>query len=77
MSRVVARLERAGYVSRERNPVDLRRLVISRTGAGAEVFAQVQAAQVADRLVEARIVDPQTFRAELVRLVAPAEADHP
>jgi|SRR4051794_13680168 len=75
MSRVVARLERAGYVSRARNPADLRRLVISRTAAGAEVFEQVQAAHVADRLVEARVADPSTFRAELVRLVAPAETE--
>lgn len=70
MSRVVARLERAGYVSRERDPSDRRRLVIARTAHGSQVFAAVQAEEVSDQLVERWIADRQQFRAELVRLVA-------
>jgi DNA-binding MarR family transcriptional regulator len=70
MSRVVARLERAGYVSRERDATDRRRLVITRTGRGAEIFARVQNDEVSDRLVAQWIADPQQFRAELVRIVA-------
>jgi len=77
MSRVVARLERAGYVSRERDPADRRRLVIARTTQGSEVFARVQAAGVSDHLVERWIDDPQQFRAELVRLVSAGRTDVP
>jgi MarR family transcriptional regulator, organic hydroperoxide resistance regulator len=75
MSRVVARLERAGYVSRERDPSDRRRLVIARTPQGSAVFAKVQAEGVSDRLVERWIDDPRQFRAELVRLVASRRGD--
>jgi len=74
---VVARLQRAGYVSRERDPADRRRLVIARTSQGSEVFAKVQAAGVSDHLVERWIDDPQQFRAELVRLVSAGRADVP
>jgi DNA-binding MarR family transcriptional regulator len=77
MSRVVARLERAGYVSRERDPSDHRRLVIARTSHGSEVFARVQAEGVSDQLVERWIDDPQQFRAELVRLVSAGRAAVP
>ena len=72
MSRVVARLERAGYVTRERDHVDRRRLVINRTDRGSQVFARVQADEVSDQLVARRIADPPPFRAELVRIVASA-----
>ena len=72
MSRVVARLERAGYVTRERDHADRRRLVINRTGRGSQVFARVQADEVSDQLVAQRIADPPQFRAELVRIVASA-----
>ena len=75
MSRVVARLERAGYVSRERDPSDRRRLVIARTPQGSAVFAKVQAEGVSDHLVERWIDDPEQFRAELVRLVASRRGD--
>jgi MarR family transcriptional regulator, organic hydroperoxide resistance regulator len=75
MSRVVARLERAGYVSRERDPSDRRRLVIARTPQGSAVFAKVQAEGVSDHLVERWIDDPEQFRAELVRLVASRRRD--
>jgi MarR family transcriptional regulator, organic hydroperoxide resistance regulator len=72
MGRVLARLERAGYVSRERDAADRRRLVISWTAHGAEIFARVQDDQVSDRLVAQWLKDPQQFRAELVRIVASA-----
>ena len=72
MSRVVARLERAGYVSRQRDGTDRRRLVITRTARGAEIFAHIQDDEVSDRLVAQWVADPQQFRAELVRIVMSA-----
>jgi DNA-binding MarR family transcriptional regulator len=72
MSRVVARLERAGYVTRERDHADRRRLVINRTDRGSRVFARVQVDEVSDQLVAQRIADPRQFRTELVRIVASA-----
>jgi DNA-binding MarR family transcriptional regulator len=77
MSRVVARLERAGYVSRERDASDRRRLVIARTPRGSEVFGKVQAEGVSDHLVERWIDDPEQFRAELVRLVSSRRLEVP
>jgi MarR family transcriptional regulator, organic hydroperoxide resistance regulator len=70
MSRVVARLERAGYVTRVRDSADRRRLVITRTARGSAIFSRIQAEEVSDHLVERWIADPQRFRAELVRIVS-------
>ena len=61
MSRVVARLQRAGYVTRERDHVDRRRLVINRTDRGSQVFARVQADEVSDQLVARRMPIRHTF----------------
>jgi DNA-binding MarR family transcriptional regulator len=70
MSRVVSRLERAAYVSRDRDPADRRRLMITPTARGSEIFSRVQAADVSDQLVERWIEDPPQFRSELVRIVS-------
>lgn len=69
MGRVVDRLERTGHVTRRRDPRDRRRLIVERTALGASAHAAVQASGVADHLVEDPLVDPERFRAELVRLV--------
>lgn len=74
MSRVLHRLERSGYVTRERDPADRRRLVIERTALGAEVAEHVLREGVAERLVADRLDDPDAFRAELIRLVADLHA---
>ena len=69
MSRVVARLERAGYVSRARDSADRRRLVITQPHGFGDPL-RVQAEEVSDHLVERWIADPQQFRAELIRIVS-------
>ncbi len=69
MGRVVDRLERTGHVSRRRDPDDRRRLIIERTALGDDAWTVVQASEVADRLVDDALDDPESFRAELVRLV--------
>jgi DNA-binding MarR family transcriptional regulator len=72
MSRVLERLQRTGHVERRRDTVDRRRLVVTLTHSGREVLGEIRAADVADVLVSAHLADPDTFRAELVRLVSAA-----
>lgn len=69
MARVVDRLERTGHVTRTRDPRDRRRMLVEQTPFGAETYAAVQRAGVADELVRAAVDDPERLRAELVRLV--------
>jgi DNA-binding MarR family transcriptional regulator len=75
MSRVVERLERTGYVTRERDSTDRRRLVISPTPAGTAVFERVQAESVADQLVERWVRDSVAFRSELARIISGARSN--
>ncbi len=69
MSRVLDRLERTGFVTRERDPRDRRRLVVAATEAGSRAYRVAVREGMADRLVAERVQDPERFRAELVRLV--------
>lgn len=69
MARVVERLERTGHVTRERDPEDRRRLQVQLTEAGHDAYTEITATEVADELVTRPLVDPDAFRAELVRLV--------
>ena len=70
MSRVLARLERAGHVEPGarhcRSPPAGDRSYVARLGG----FCQSPGRGVSDQLVERWIDDPQQFRAELVRLVS-------
>jgi MarR family transcriptional regulator, organic hydroperoxide resistance regulator len=70
MSKVLDRLERAGYVTRERDPADRRRLVVRRTPAGEQAYQAAIDADVANTIVTARLDDPGAFRGELVQLIA-------
>lgn len=69
ISRVLAKLERAGYVLRHRASADRRRRVVTLSPAGAGALADMTRPDVAERLVADRVADPGQFRAELVRLV--------
>ncbi len=69
MSRVLDRLERTGYVTRERDSRDRRRLVVRATREGARAYRTAARGGMADRLVSDRVADPERFRLELVRLV--------
>lgn len=75
MSRVLERLERNGHVTRRRDAVDRRRLVVERTTAGAAVAEDAVKDNAAERLVVGRVQDPEAFRAELVRLITAVRAN--
>ena len=70
MSRVLDRLKRAGYVTRQRDTADRRRLVVRRTPAGARAYRGAIDADVANTIVSSRLDDPMAFRRELIRLIA-------
>lgn len=67
MSRTVDRLLRSGFVRRERDPADARRLVVSATADGLRVYRDAPGRDSAHALEV--LADPEAFRAELVRLV--------
>jgi len=69
MSRVLDRLERAGYVTRQRDTADRRRLVVQRTPAGERAYRDAIDADVANTIVSAQLDDPGTFRRDLIRLI--------
>jgi MarR family transcriptional regulator, organic hydroperoxide resistance regulator len=69
MSKVLDRLERAGYVTRERDPADRRRLTVRRTPAGEQAYRGAIDADVANTIVIARLEHPDAFRGELVQLI--------
>ena len=70
MSRVLDRLERAGYVTRQRDTADRRRLVVQRTPAGERAYRDAIDADVANTIVSGRLDDPGAFRRQLIRLIA-------
>jgi MarR family transcriptional regulator, organic hydroperoxide resistance regulator len=69
MSKVLDRLERAGYVTRDRDTADRRRLVVQRTPAGERAYRGAIDADVANTIVTARLDDPETFRRQLIQLI--------
>jgi DNA-binding MarR family transcriptional regulator len=69
ISRVLEKLERAGYVSRQRASADRRRRMVTLSSSGAATLAEMTLTGIAERLVADRVDDPVRFRAELVRLV--------
>jgi len=70
MSKVLDRLERAGYVTRERDTADRRRLVVQRTPAGEQAYRGAIDADVANTILTARLDDPSAFRCQLIQLIA-------
>ena len=69
MSRVLDRLERSGYVTRERDARDRRRMLVQVTPPGEAAYRSATAGGTADALVSGRVADPERFRTELVGLV--------
>lgn len=69
MTRTLDRLERDGFVTRERDPADRRRLLIHRTAAGARAYDQAVAAGRAENAVLGDVAEDPDFRAQLIRLV--------
>ncbi|WP_158885156.1 MarR family winged helix-turn-helix transcriptional regulator [Amycolatopsis anabasis] len=67
MSRTVDRLLRYGFVRRERDQADARRLLVSITSAGRRAYRRAPGRDSAHAL--GMLADPDAFRAELVRLV--------
>ncbi len=62
--RTVGRLERLGLVTRRRDPGDLRRVVVERTGSGARTFAaSIERDVVGEALAE--LPDAPGLRAQL------------
>ncbi|MBX3079666.1 MAG: MarR family transcriptional regulator [Cryobacterium sp.] len=66
MSRTLDRLEREGYILRERDARDRRRHIITRTPAGAAAW---QSAKTLEADVFPEISDPQALRSALLELI--------
>lgn len=64
---VLERLERAGHVTRERDPADRRRMVVTRTASGSEVYDALIAADAAESIIKVR--DLGVFRDDLIRII--------
>lgn len=69
MSRIVERLERSGYVHRDRDPADLRRLLVSLTELGRQAYAQASEVTVAEGLTAVDGIDVPALRRGLAGLV--------
>ncbi len=76
MSRVLDRLERSGFATRERDARDRRRLLVQITPRGEAAYRAAVDSGTADALVGDRVADPQRFRADLVGMVRRLLADH-
>ncbi len=66
MSRTLDRLEREGYITRELDPRDKRRHIVTRTAAGAAAWESARSLE-ADVFPE--ISDPQALRTALLELI--------
>ena len=66
MSRTLDRLEREGYVLRERDPRDKRRHIVTRTAAGSTVW---DSARSLESDVFPTITDPDGLRSALLELI--------
>ncbi|MBX3091514.1 MAG: MarR family transcriptional regulator [Cryobacterium sp.] len=66
MSRTLDRLEREGYIARERDARDRRRHIITRTAAGAAAW---ESARTLEADVFPEIADPQGLRNSLLELI--------
>ncbi|MGJ6968065.1 MarR family winged helix-turn-helix transcriptional regulator [Streptosporangium sp. G11] len=72
---VLDRLERDGHVSRERDPADRRRVVVTRTPLGERTYTALVTSDVVERIVTERVEDPEALRAELIRLITGIRGD--
>lgn len=69
IGRTVERLQRSGYVSRERDPRDRRRMVVTRTAAGDAAWARFTADDFGVDRVFAELEHPQLLHDQLVTVV--------
>ena len=72
MSRTLERLEREGYVAREKHPADGRRHVVTRTPAGEAAWGSARTLE-ADLFPS--IADNTAMRAALLEIIRATEAD--
>jgi DNA-binding MarR family transcriptional regulator len=70
MSRVLDRLERAGHVTRERDPADRRRLIVGSTAAGRQAYRAATEADIANTIITRWLDEPEAFRRMLIQLIA-------
>ena len=73
MSRVLERLDRLGYVSRERSPDDRRRVLVTLTPTGRRVRGEAHDERVAEGLLGDAVSDLPRLREDLVALVRHAQ----
>lgn len=66
MSRTLERLERDGYVTRDRDTQDRRRVIVTRTAAGSSALA---AASQGEADLVGELEDEAVFRAQLVQII--------
>ncbi|CAN5146241.1 MarR family transcriptional regulator [soil metagenome] len=66
MSRTIDRLQRLGYVERAADPADRRRMIVTRTDAGAAAWASTRSLESE---VFPAVSDPEGFRALLREIV--------
>lgn len=71
MSRTLDRLERQGYVARERDPRDRRRHIVRRTQDGSRAW---QAARNLEADVFPELTDPVALRSALLELISAGTA---
>lgn len=71
MSRTLDRLEREGYIARERDPRDGRRHIITRTKAGTAAW---DSARSLEAEVFPQTSDPDALRSALLELIAAGTA---
>ncbi|CAM2876399.1 MarR family transcriptional regulator [Prescottella defluvii] len=69
MSRTVERLEREGFVSRETDPRDERRLRVRITDTGHEIYRRLLALERDDTSLTAGVSDPGALRRLLLELI--------
>jgi DNA-binding MarR family transcriptional regulator len=70
MNRVLGRLARAGYVSRQRDPADRRRLIVRATATGQHAYRAAIDTDIANTIITDRVTEPEILRHQLVQLVA-------
>ncbi|QCQ91051.1 MarR family winged helix-turn-helix transcriptional regulator [Rhodococcus sp. SGAir0479] len=77
MSRTVERLARGGFVQRETDPADERRVRVTITDAGRDTYAQLLAREQDDAALTAVVSDPAGLRRMLVELIRARRAPGP